>query len=95
MEDKKIYMILEDEKGETLGRYNKFESVQDLYIYLGKLINMAFYEIKVKHLYYFDFDTSSYDKEYFKIWLESVGNNGLLCHYMENKQNYYIRLKIE
>lgn len=95
MENKKIYMILEDENGETIGRYNQFESVKDLYIYLGILINQAYNEIKINYLYYFDFDTNSYDKEYFKIWLESVSNGGLLCHYVENKKDYYIRLKIQ
>lgn len=88
MEDKKRILVLRDDKGEIWGRYLKFESIHDLYIYMGKLFNASYVEIKITYLYFYSFDFDNFEN-----FCENVGINSTLCTYKEGKTIYHIKLE--
>ena len=89
MKEKKFKLMLVNEKGEIVGGYDKFEKREDLYIYLGLIINKSSYLITINYLFYFD---SEFDD--FEDWVkDALLNDSILCRFTENNKTYTIKIK--
>ena len=89
MEEKKFKLILVNDKNEIVGAYDKFEKREDLYIYLGLLINKSLYSITINYLFYFNNEFDTFEK-----WRDFAFNNAnILCEFTENRRKYQIKIK--
>lgn len=89
MEEKKFKLVLVNEKNEIIGGYEKFEKREDLYIYLGLIINKSLFKITVDYLYYFDSEFDTFEK-----WVNfALKNANVLCEFKENNKKYKIKIK--
>ena len=89
MEEKKLKLVLVNEENEIIGGYEKFEKREDLYIYLGLIINKSTSQITVNYLQFYD---SEFD--HFEIWVNyALKNANVLCEFTQNNKIYKIKIK--
>lgn len=86
---KNLKLMLVNEKGEIVGGYDKFERREDLYIYLGLIINKSTYSITINYLLYFDSEFNTFEN-----WVKNaLENDNILCKFTENNKKYIIKIK--
>lgn len=89
MKEKKFKLILVNEKGEIFGVYERFEKREDLYVYLGLIINKSPYLITINYLLYFDSEFNTFEN-----WVKNaLENDNILCKFTENNKKYKIKIK--
>lgn len=89
MKEKKFKLILADEENEIVGIYGRFEKREDLYIYLGLILNKSPYSITINYLLYFDSEFNTFEN-----WVKNASeNDNILCKFTENNKKYIIKIK--
>ena len=89
MKEKKLKLILLNEESEIVGVYERFEKREDLYIYLGLIINKSIYSITIDYLLYYNIEFDNFEN-----WCDyAFQNANILCEFTENKRKYKIKIK--